>query len=137
MIESKLQETSKERARFIKEFSDPIVEELKEQELKFEIRGRPKSIHSIWNKMRKQGCFVREIYDLFAIRIIIDADVAEEKADCWRAYSVVTDFYHPNPDRLRDWISTPKANGYESPAHHRYGTERQMGGSADPLAKDG
>ena len=114
MIDSKLQETSKERARFIKEFSDPIEDELKEQELKFEIRGRPKSIHSIWNKMRKQGVSFEEIYDLFAIRIIIDADVAEEKADCWRAYSVVTDFYHPNPDRLRDWISTPKANGYES-----------------------
>ncbi len=114
MIDSKLQETSKERARFIKEFSDPLVDELKEQELKFEIRGRPKSIHSIWNKMRKQGVSFEEIYDLFAVRIIIDADVAEEKAACWQAYSVVTDFYHPNPDRLRDWISTPKANGYES-----------------------
>jgi guanosine-3',5'-bis(diphosphate) 3'-pyrophosphohydrolase len=114
MIDSKLQETSKERARFIKEFSEPVIEELKEQGLKFEIRGRPKSIHSIWNKMRKQGVSFEEIYDLFAIRIIIDADAAEEKADCWKAYSVVTDFYYPNPDRLRDWISTPKANGYES-----------------------
>lgn len=114
MIDDKLQETSKERARFIKEFSDPIVDELKEQELKFDIRGRPKSIHSIWNKMRRQGVSFEEIYDLFAVRIIVDADAEEEKAACWRAYSVVTDFYHPNPDRLRDWISTPKANGYES-----------------------
>lgn len=114
MIDDKLQETSKERARFIKEFSDPLEDELREQKLKFEIRGRPKSIHSIWNKMRKQGVSFEEIYDLFAVRIIIDADEEEEKAACWRAYSVVTDFYHPNPDRLRDWISTPKANGYES-----------------------
>jgi GTP pyrophosphokinase len=114
MIVEKLQETKKERERFIKEFSEPVSEELKEQRFNFEIKGRPKSIHSIWNKMRKQGVTFDEIYDLFAVRIIIDSNDEDEKAACWRVYSIVTDFYHPNPDRLRDWISTPKANGYES-----------------------
>jgi len=114
MIVEKLQETKKERERFIKEFSAPVGEELTKQEFKFDIKGRPKSIHSIWNKMKKQGVTFEEIYDLFAVRVIIDSKEEDEKAVCWRVYSIVTDFYHPNPDRLRDWISTPKANGYES-----------------------
>jgi guanosine-3',5'-bis(diphosphate) 3'-pyrophosphohydrolase len=113
-ISNKIQETKRERTRFINEFIDPIKDELEKQEIKFEIKGRSKSVHSIWNKMKKQGVGFEEIYDIFAIRIIIDTSEEEEKAICWRVYSVVTDFYHPNPDRLRDWISTPKANGYES-----------------------
>jgi guanosine-3',5'-bis(diphosphate) 3'-pyrophosphohydrolase len=114
MILGKLQETKKERDKFINEFNKPLIEEFKEQDFKFEIKGRPKSIHSIWNKMKRQGIPFEEVYDLFAIRIIIDTPYQDEKADCWRAYSIVTDFFVPNPDRLRDWISTPKANGYES-----------------------
>jgi GTP diphosphokinase / guanosine-3',5'-bis(diphosphate) 3'-diphosphatase len=113
-ISNKLQETKRERTRFINEFVEPINEELEKQEIKSEIKGRSKSVHSIWTKMKKQGVGFEEIYDIFAIRIIVDAPEEEEKAICWRVYSIVTDFYHPNPDRLRDWISTPKANGYES-----------------------
>lgn len=113
-ITEKLQESKKERDKFIAEFIHPIKEELKRQGFKFEIKGRPKSVHSIWNKMKRQGITFDEIYDLFAIRIIIDTSEEDEKADCWRAYSIVTDSYVPNPDRLRDWISTPKANGYEA-----------------------
>ena len=114
-IIDKLAQSKKERNKFISEFIDPIKEGLKEQDFKCEIKNRLKSIHSISSKMKRQGVQFDEIYDLFAIRIIIDVDKDEdEKAACWRAYSVVTDFYHPNPDRLRDWISTPKSNGYES-----------------------
>ena len=82
--------------------------------LEFSIKGRPKSIASIWNKMQKQKVSFEDIYDIFAIRIVLDARPDQEKSDAWRTYSVVTDFYPPNPDRLRDWISIPKANGYES-----------------------
>jgi GTP pyrophosphokinase len=113
-INSKLQETKRERTKFINEFSEPIIKELTEQGLSFDIKGRSKSIFSIWTKMKKQQVSFEEIYDLFAIRIIVDSNEEEEKAVCWRVYSIVTDYYHPNPDRLRDWISTPKANGYES-----------------------
>jgi guanosine-3',5'-bis(diphosphate) 3'-pyrophosphohydrolase len=113
-ISEKLQQTKRERTKFINEFVEPIKEELDKQEFKYEIKGRSKSVHSIWTKMKKQGVSFEEIYDLFAIRVIIDTDLEDEKAMCWKAYSVITDFYHPNPDRLRDWISTPKANGYES-----------------------
>ncbi|HNQ00156.1 MAG TPA: TGS domain-containing protein, partial [Bacteroidia bacterium] len=88
--------------------------ELGKQGFQYDIKGRSKSIHSIWSKMKRQAVSFEEIYDLFAIRIIIDCDEENEKALCWKAYSIITDFYHPNPDRLRDWISTPKANGYES-----------------------
>lgn len=102
------------RNKFIKSFLAPIQMELTQQELNFVIKGRPKSIYSIWNKMRKQNIPFDEVYDLFAIRIIIDTSIEMEKAACWQVYSIVTDFYKPNPDRLRDWISTPKANGYES-----------------------
>ncbi|MCB0396097.1 MAG: bifunctional (p)ppGpp synthetase/guanosine-3',5'-bis(diphosphate) 3'-pyrophosphohydrolase [Flavobacteriales bacterium] len=113
-IEQKLIETQKERNRFINRFITKLKKPLDEQQLKYSIKGRPKSVFSIWSKMKKKGIPFEEVYDIFAIRIILDSQEDQEKADCWRAYSVVTDYYHPNPDRLRDWISTPKANGYES-----------------------
>lgn len=113
-IALKLQETEPERKRFIKNFIDPLKEILQEQGFKFKIFGRPKSIFSIYNKVKNKGVKFEEIYDLFAIRIVIDTPLEKEKADCWKIYSIITDFYHPNPDRLRDWISTPKSNGYES-----------------------
>ena len=114
MIASKLLETKKQRDKFIHEFISPLVEELNEQGFVFDIKGRPKSINSIWNKMKKQEVTFEQIYDLFAVRIIIDTPLEKEKADCWQVYSIVTDFYVPNPDRLRDWVSMPKSNGYES-----------------------
>ncbi|MFZ7171159.1 MAG: RelA/SpoT family protein [Bacteroidota bacterium] len=113
-LAEKLRDSKKERDKFISEFIHPIKDELNKQGFKFEIKGRPKSIHSIWEKMKKQGVTFEEIYDLFAIRIIIDSPQNQEKADCWKVYSIVTDSYRPNPDRLRDWISTPKSNGYEA-----------------------
>lgn len=113
-IAGKLQASKKERDKFISEFIRPIADALTKQGVKFEIKGRPKSINSIWNKMKKQGVTFEEIYDLFAIRIIIETTPENEKAECWKAYSIVTDSYVPNPDRLRDWISTPKSNGYEA-----------------------
>ncbi len=113
-ITKKLKETESERARYVNVFTQPIIENLKEQKIDYEIKGRVKSIYSIWNKMKKQGIPFEEIYDIFAIRIIIKSPIEQEKSDCWRVYSLVTDFYHPNPDRLRDWISTPKSTGYES-----------------------
>ena len=113
-IEQSLRESEPERKKFINKFMVPIKEILEEQGLKAKIIGRPKSIYSINNKIKNKGVPFEEIYDLFAIRIIIDTPPENEKTDCWRVYSIVTDFYHPSPDRLRDWISTPKANGYES-----------------------
>ena len=113
-IANKLNETKVERSKFIKEFIAPIKEQLKKQGLESEILGRPKSIHSIWEKMKTKGIPFEEVYDLFAIRIILESSFENEKADCWKAYSIVTDKYIPNPDRLRDWISSPKGNGYES-----------------------
>jgi guanosine-3',5'-bis(diphosphate) 3'-pyrophosphohydrolase len=113
-IASKLNEKKTERERYIKEFIEPIKEILAEQGIQADVFGRPKSIFSIWNKMRKKSIPFEEVYDLFAIRIIIDAALDQEKAECWKAYSIVTDLYRPNIDRLRDWISSPKANGYES-----------------------
>ena len=113
-IEQKLIESEPERKKYINKFIIPIKEILEEQGFKAKVFGRPKSIFSIHNKMKKKGVPFEQVYDIFAIRIIIDTEGENEKADCWRVYSIVTDFYHPNPDRLRDWISTPKANGYES-----------------------
>ncbi|MFT6971468.1 MAG: guanosine-3',5'-bis(diphosphate) 3'-pyrophosphohydrolase [Roseivirga sp.] len=113
-ISSKIAESKSSRSRFIRNFIAPVQEELNRAGLHFEVKGRPKSIYSIWNKMKKQSIPFEEVYDLFAIRIIVDTDHDHEKAACWQVYSIVTDFYTPNPDRLRDWISTPKANGYES-----------------------
>lgn len=113
-IAEKLKESEPERKKFIAKFIEPLKEILKEQNFKFKIFGRPKSIFSIYNKIKFKGVSFEEIYDLFAIRIIIHSKADEEKADCWKIYSIITDFYHPSPERLRDWISTPKANGYES-----------------------
>ncbi|TND08888.1 MAG: GTP pyrophosphokinase [Bacteroidetes bacterium] len=113
-IETKLKESEPERKKFIQKFIQPIKEILAEQGFKARVFGRPKSIFSINNKIRNKNVPFEEIYDIFAIRIIIDSKTEDEKSDCWRVYSIVTDFYHPSPDRLRDWISTPKANGYES-----------------------
>jgi guanosine-3',5'-bis(diphosphate) 3'-pyrophosphohydrolase len=113
-IATKLNETRGERAKFIKEFITPIKDELNKLGLESEILGRPKSIHSIWKKMKSKGIPFEEVYDLFAIRIILESNFETEKADCWKAYSIVTDKYIPNPDRLRDWVSSPKGNGYES-----------------------
>lgn len=113
-IANKLSETKGERTKFIAEFIKPIKEELKKIGLECEILGRPKSIHSIWKKMKSKGIPFEEVYDLFAIRIILESKIENEKSDCWKAYSIVTDKYIPNPDRLRDWISSPKGNGYES-----------------------
>lgn len=113
-IETKLKKGEAVRKRFISRFTLPIKESLDKEGFKYEIKGRPKSIHSIYNKMLKKNVTFEEVYDVFAIRIIIDTKHELEKADCWRVYSFVTDYYQPSPDRLRDWISTPKANGYES-----------------------
>lgn len=113
-IAQKLAERKTERSKYIKEFIDPIKTALTEQGLVADVVGRPKSIHSIWNKMRSKGVPFEEVYDLFAIRVILDSTPEVEKADCWKAYSVITDLYLPNPDRLKDWISSPKSNGYES-----------------------
>ncbi len=113
-IAQKLAETKVERNRFIQRFIEPLQKSLVEHGLEAEVMGRPKSIYSIWNKMKKKGISFEEVYDLFAIRIILNSPPEKEKSDSWKAYSIVTDFYHPNPDRLRDWISSPKGNGYES-----------------------
>ena len=113
-ISQKLKETKEERNKYIRKFIRPIKSVLKEREFAFEIKGRPKSIYSIRKKMENQRIDYDHVFDKFAIRIIIDTPLEREKSDCWRVYSFVTDFYKPNPDRLRDWISTSKSNGYES-----------------------
>ena len=114
MIKDKLNETKRARDAYIARFIGPIQEKLEKEGLKFHIKGRTKSIHSIWQKMKKQKCGFEGIYDLFAIRIIIDSPIEKEKMQCWQAFSIVTDMYQPNPKRLRDWLSVPKSNGYES-----------------------
>ena len=114
MIKDKLNATKKSRDSYIDRFITPIQQRLEEAGLHFHMKGRTKSIHSIWQKMKKQKCNFEGIYDLFAIRIIIDSPVDKEKMQCWQAYSIVTDMYMPNPKRLRDWLSVPKSNGYES-----------------------
>ncbi len=113
-INNKIDESKASRNKFIKQFVAPIKDELDRLKVDYEIKGRPKSIFSIYNKMRKQNIPYEEVYDLFAIRVIVDSPLEQEKSYCWQVYSIVTDYYTPNPDRLRDWISTPKANGYES-----------------------
>ncbi len=113
-IARRLKETKRERTRYINEFIKPIKEVLQEEGFQFEIYGRPKSIHSIWNKIKTKGVQFEEVYDLFAIRIILDSAQEKEKADCWKVYSIITDFYHPSPERTRDWLSNPKSNGYEA-----------------------
>jgi GTP diphosphokinase / guanosine-3',5'-bis(diphosphate) 3'-diphosphatase len=113
-IAKKLEKTKDNRDHYIKSFISPLKKELNKQKIKCEIKGRPKSIHSIWNKMKTQGVEFEEVYDKFAIRVIIDSKPENEKTDCWRVYSIITDWYKPNPHRLRDWISSPKRSGYES-----------------------
>ena len=113
-IAHKLNESKQERDKYIAEFIAPIKKKLEDDGFKFEIKGRTKSIYSIWNKMRKQNAELKDIYDLFAIRIIIDAPLKNERSDCWKAFAIVTDMFKPNPSRLKDWISIPKSNGYES-----------------------
>jgi len=113
-IARKLAETRRERTRYINEFIKPIKDKLDKGNFCFEIYGRPKSIHSIWNKMKKKSVDFEEVYDLFAIRVILDAPAEREKEDCWKVYSLITDEYLPAPERLRDWLSNPKSNGYEA-----------------------
>ena len=114
MIKDSLNATKTSRDAYIKRFIGPTEEQLKNAGLKFHMKGRTKSIHSIWQKMKKQKCKFEGIYDLFAIRIILDAPLEKEKMQCWQVYSIITDMYQPNPKRLRDWLSVPKSNGYES-----------------------
>jgi guanosine-3',5'-bis(diphosphate) 3'-pyrophosphohydrolase len=113
-IVTKIDESKASRNKFIKQFVQPVKDELDKLKIPYEIKGRPKSVFSIFNKMRRQNIPYEEVYDLFAIRIILDTPIEQEKSYCWQVYSIVTDYYTPNPDRLRDWISTPKTNGYES-----------------------
>jgi GTP pyrophosphokinase len=113
-IAKKLAETKRERSKYINEFIRPIREKLERSQFNFEIYGRPKSIHSIWNKMKKKAVDFEEVYDLFAIRVILDSPSEREKEDCWKVYSMITDEYTPSPERLRDWLSNPKSNGYEA-----------------------
>ncbi len=113
-IQQKLSAGATERESFISEFVRPVEERLTALGIRYTLKSRTKSIYSIWRKMRKQKVSFEEVYDLFAIRIVIDCPVEAEKMQCWSAYSVVTDFYTPNPERMRDWISIPKSNGYES-----------------------
>lgn len=118
-IVQKLKDSEKERKKYITKFCEPLLQSLDAAGIKYTMKGRPKSINSINNKLKNQGIAFEEIYDIFAIRIIIDSEsmqdiLADEKALCWKSYSIVTDHYLPSPDRLRDWVSTPKTNGYES-----------------------
>ena len=114
MIKDKLNATKQSRDAYIERFITPIQQKLESAGLKFHMKGRTKSIHSIWQKMKKQKCDFEGIFDLFAIRIILDSPLSKEKMQCWQVYSIVTDMYQPNPKRLRDWLSVPKSNGYES-----------------------
>jgi len=113
-ITEKLRASTQKRNKFIREFIQPIQDDLQKEKFLVDIKGRPKGVSSIWRKMRRQKVDFEEVYDKFAIRIIIDTPPKKEKADCWRVYSIITDHYQPNPERLRDWISAPKSNGYES-----------------------
>jgi GTP pyrophosphokinase len=113
-VECRLKQTTASRNKLIRDFSGPLKEILEKQNFKFTIKSRTKSKHSIMLKMKQQGVEFDEVYDIFAVRIILESDSKNEKSDCWKVYSIVTDIYKPNPDRLRDWISVPKSNGYES-----------------------
>ena len=113
-IAQKLTDTKRERTKYINDFIRPIKDKLEKADFDFEIYGRPKSIHSIWNKMKKKGVSFEEVYDLFAIRILVNSPLEKEKEDCWKVYSIITDEYTPSPERLRDWLSNPKSNGYEA-----------------------
>lgn len=114
IIVRKLEETTEERKKFVSEFVKPIEAKLKLKDFKFEMKARTKSVYSIWNKMKKTRVSFEEVYDLFAIRVILDSQPENEKSDCWQVYSIVTEEYQPNTERMRDWVSIPKSNGYES-----------------------
>ncbi len=114
LIVRKLKNTATKRNKFIHDFIAPFREELSNKGFDFEIKGRPKSVYSIWKKMQKQKVEFEEVYDVFAIRIVLNSPPESEKSDCWQVYSIITDKYTPNPERMRDWISVPKSNGYES-----------------------
>jgi GTP diphosphokinase / guanosine-3',5'-bis(diphosphate) 3'-diphosphatase len=113
-IARKLSETKRERTRYINEFIRPLKDKMIAGNFDFDIYGRPKSIHSIWNKIKKKSVEFEEVYDLFAIRVILNSPPEKEKEDCWKVYSMITDEYNPSPERLRDWLSNPKSNGYEA-----------------------
>ena len=113
-IAQKLTDTKRERTKYINDFIRPLKDKLDKAGFEFEMYGRPKSIHSIWNKMKKKGVSFEEVYDLFAIRILVNDTLEKEKEDCWKVYSIITDEYNPSPERLRDWLSNPKSNGYEA-----------------------
>ena len=113
-ITRRLEETESERQTFIARFIAPILEKVDQQGIKYHVKSRTKSIYSIWNKMRKQNVDFDGVYDIFALRIIIDCEPEREKQYCWTIYSIVSDYYTPNPKRMRDWITIPKKNGYES-----------------------
>ena len=113
-IAQKLNDTKRERTKYINDFIRPLKEKLDKADFDFDMYGRPKSIHSIWNKMKKKGVSFEEVYDLFAIRILVNSSLEKEKEDCWKVYSIITDEYNPSPERLRDWLSNPKSNGYEA-----------------------
>jgi guanosine-3',5'-bis(diphosphate) 3'-pyrophosphohydrolase len=114
LITNKIKETTRAREQYIQKFIEPVQKELMRQGFHFEIKSRPKSAHSTWMKMKKQGVSFEEVFDLLAVRIVLDCPPEKEKEECWKIFSIVTDIYPPNPSRLRDWISTPKASGYES-----------------------
>ena len=114
MIKNKLNETKKNRDLYIEKFIAPIEKKLTDAGLKFHMKGRTKSIHSIWQKMKKQKCNFEGIFDLFAIRIILDSPPELEKVQCWQVFALITNMYVPNHNRMRDWLTVPKSNGYES-----------------------
>ena len=136
-IHRKLEETERERQTFIDRFLAPIVERLDRQGFNYHVKSRTKSIFSIWTKMHKQHVPFEGVYDIFALRIILDCPPEEEKTQCWAVYSIVTDYYIPNTERLRDWISIPKSNGYESLHTTVFGRRRPLGGDSDPHRADG
>ena len=113
-ISRKLKETQRQRTRYINEFIRPLTKKLDALNVPYRIFGRPKSIHSIWSKIKNKGVSFEQVYDLFAVRIVVDVEREREKKVCWEVYSIVTDVHHPIPERLKDWITTPKSNGYES-----------------------
>ena len=136
-ISRRLAESASSRDRFIADFTAPIEEKLKAQGIKYHIKGRTKSIYSIWRKMKRTGVSFDEVYDIFAIRIIADCPPENEKQLCWNIYSIVTDFYTPNPERMRDWISIPKSNGYEIAPHDRGDQGGTLGRDSDPHRTQG
>ena len=136
-IKQKLNETKRSRDAYIAEFITPIKSKLEEAGLQFDIKGRTKSIHSINNKLKKQNIPFEDIYDLFAIRIILDTPYEKERSDCWQVYSIITDMYQPNPKRHEGLDIYPENERLRKSAYHRDGTTEQMGGSADPYPPHG